>query len=86
MNVDVTAPVITRDEILIEASLDVVWKIQAIAALGIGGFCVGSCAFHVLTGRRKFANGTLPWSTPPNGSALQGLSRGSDRRRDTTIG
>ena len=38
----------------------------AIAALGFGGFCVGSYAFHVLTGKRKFANGTLPWSPPPD--------------------
>ena len=28
MNINSTAPVITRDEILIDASLDVVWKLQ----------------------------------------------------------
>ena len=34
----------------------------AIAALVFGGFCLGSYVFHLLTGRKAFANRTLPWS------------------------
>ena len=40
--------------------------LAAIAALVFGGFCFGSYVFHVLRGRKGFANRTLPWSTPPN--------------------
>jgi Domain of unknown function (DUF4395) len=36
--------------------------IAAIAALVFGGFCVGSYLFHLLRGRRMFANRTLPWA------------------------
>jgi hypothetical protein len=36
--------------------------LAAIAALVFGGLCVGSYVFHLLTGRRTFANRTLPWS------------------------
>ncbi|HET7706558.1 MAG TPA: DUF4395 family protein [Thermoanaerobaculia bacterium] len=39
--------------------------LAAVAALVFGGFCFGSYVFHVLTGRRAFANCTLPWSPPP---------------------
>jgi uncharacterized protein DUF4395 len=38
--------------------------LAAIAALVFGGLCFGSYVFHVLTGRGRFANGTLPWSRP----------------------
>lgn len=34
----------------------------AIGALVLGGFCVGSYIFHVLRGRKEFADRTLPWS------------------------
>jgi hypothetical protein len=36
--------------------------IAAIAALALGGFCLGSFIFHLLRGRAAFAMGTLPWA------------------------
>jgi len=33
----------------------------AIAALALGGFCLGSFIFHLLRGRAAFAMRTLPW-------------------------
>ena len=36
--------------------------ILAIGALVVGGFCVGSFLFHLLSGRRDFARRTLPWA------------------------
>jgi hypothetical protein len=41
--------------------LDAVF-LAAVAALVFGGLCVGSYVFHLLRGRRTFANRTLPWS------------------------
>ena len=37
--------------------------LAAVAALVLGGFCLGSYVFHLLRGRRVFANRTLPWSS-----------------------
>ena len=37
--------------------------IVAIGALVLGGFCLGSYIFHVLSGRSDFAKRTLPWAT-----------------------
>jgi uncharacterized protein DUF4395 len=36
--------------------------IAAVAALVLGGFCLGSFVFHVLRGHRAFARRTLPWA------------------------
>ena len=36
--------------------------LAAIAALTLGSFCAGSYLFHLLRGRKDFANSTLPWS------------------------
>ena len=36
--------------------------IVAIGALVLGGFCLGSFIYHVLSGRRDFAKRTLPWA------------------------
>ena len=36
--------------------------IVAVAALALGGFCMGSFVFHVLRGRPGFAARTLPWA------------------------
>ena len=35
--------------------------IVALAALLVGGFCLGSFIFHMLRGRASFARRTLPW-------------------------
>lgn len=35
--------------------------VAAIAALLFGRFCVGAYVYHLLRGRRSFANATLPW-------------------------
>jgi Domain of unknown function (DUF4395) len=35
--------------------------IAALAALVLGGFCLGSFIFHLLRGRAAFARRTLPW-------------------------
>jgi hypothetical protein len=40
--------------------------LAAIAALVFGGFCAGSYIFHLLRGRKRFANRTLPWSKGTN--------------------
>jgi hypothetical protein len=37
--------------------------VVAIGALVLGGFCLGSFIFHVLSGRSNFAKRTLPWAT-----------------------
>jgi len=34
----------------------------ALAALALGGFCLGSFIFHLLNGRAAFARRTLPWA------------------------
>lgn len=39
--------------------------IVAIGALVLGGFCLGSFVFHLLSGRAGFARRTLPWATGP---------------------
>ena len=36
--------------------------ILAIGALVLGGFCVGSFLFHLLSGRKDVAGRTLPWA------------------------
>jgi hypothetical protein len=36
--------------------------IVALAALVLGGFCLGSFVFHLLRGRATFARRTLPWA------------------------
>lgn len=36
--------------------------IFAVGALVLGGFCLGSFVFHLLSGRQAFARRTLPWS------------------------
>ena len=36
--------------------------IAAVAALVLGGFCLGSFVFHVLSGHGDFATRTLPWT------------------------
>jgi Domain of unknown function (DUF4395) len=36
--------------------------IAALAALTLGGFCLGSFLFHLLRGRMAFARRTLPWA------------------------
>ncbi|HKT12791.1 MAG TPA: DUF4395 family protein [Terriglobia bacterium] len=36
--------------------------VVALVALIAGRFCMGSYIFHILTGRRRFANTTCPWS------------------------
>jgi Domain of unknown function (DUF4395) len=36
--------------------------IAAVAALVLGGFCLGSFVFHVLSGHGDFATRTLPWA------------------------
>jgi uncharacterized protein DUF4395 len=36
--------------------------VVALLALVTGGFCLGSYIFHVIQGRRSFANETLPWA------------------------
>jgi hypothetical protein len=36
--------------------------IGALAALALGGFCLGSFIFHLLKGRAAFARHTLPWA------------------------
>jgi len=36
--------------------------IGALAALALGGFCLGSFIFHLANGRAAFARGTLPWA------------------------
>jgi hypothetical protein len=36
--------------------------LAAIGALVFGGFCAGSYVFHILGGRRAFANETAPWA------------------------
>jgi len=39
-----------------------VFFIAAVAALVLGGFCLGSFIFHVLRGHIDFAKRTLPWA------------------------
>jgi len=40
--------------------------LAAVMALTIGGFCLGSFAYHLFRGRGEFARRTLPWAgTPP---------------------
>lgn len=46
--------------------------VAAVLALILGGFCLGSFAFHLLRGERAFACQTLPWATRGNKGA--GLS------------
>jgi hypothetical protein len=46
---------------------ELAWTLQVIlvvflAALIFGRFCVGSYLWHQLTGKREYANKTLPWS------------------------
>lgn len=46
------------------------WTLEAIllvalGALIFGAFCLGSYAFHLVTGNGAFARRTLPWSDPP---------------------
>jgi hypothetical protein len=36
--------------------------LAAIAALLLGGFCLGSFVYHLVCGRRDFATRTLPWA------------------------
>ena len=36
--------------------------LAAVAALVLGGFCLGSLVFHLLRGRADFAKRTLPWA------------------------
>jgi len=36
--------------------------VVALVALIAGKFCMGSYIFHILSGRRDFANSTCPWS------------------------
>ena len=36
--------------------------IAAVAALVLGGFCLGSFVYHLLGGRARFATRTLPWA------------------------
>jgi hypothetical protein len=38
--------------------------VVALAALIFGRFCLGSYLFLLLSGQRRFANGTLPWARP----------------------
>ena len=37
--------------------------VAAVLALILGGFCLGSFVYHVVSGRRAFACQTLPWAT-----------------------
>jgi len=37
--------------------------VAAVLALILGGLCLGSFAFHVLSGKTNFACQTLPWTT-----------------------
>lgn len=37
--------------------------LAAILALTLGGFCLGSFAYHMLRGKRAFARQTLPWAS-----------------------
>jgi hypothetical protein len=37
--------------------------VVAFSALLFGRFCLGAYIFHVLSGRRQFANATCPWSS-----------------------
>ena len=62
----------------IGASLLLGWKttalvlegflIVAVAALVLGGFCLGSFIFHLLSGRATFATRTLPWARGARGA------------------
>jgi hypothetical protein len=40
------------------------WVFEAFLAVALiaGRFCMGSYIFHILQGRRDFANSTCPWS------------------------
>jgi hypothetical protein len=37
--------------------------LAAVLALILGGFCLGSFVFHLLSGKGSFACQTLPWAT-----------------------
>ncbi len=37
--------------------------VVAFSALLFGRFCLGAYIFHILSGRRRFANATCPWSS-----------------------
>ena len=37
--------------------------VAALLSLLVGRFCLGSYLYHLITGRRSFANQTLPWGT-----------------------
>jgi hypothetical protein len=44
------------------ASVLWVFMLVALASIALGRMCLGSFVYHLLSGRRAFALGTLPWS------------------------
>jgi hypothetical protein len=52
---------------MIKGHAQLAWGLEVVlllflAALIFGRFCAASYLWHVLTGKRAFANQTLPWS------------------------
>lgn len=50
--------------------------VAAVLALVLGGFCLGSFVFHLLSGKAAFACQTLPWATADEKGALDKLTTG----------
>lgn len=50
--------------------------LAAVMALILGGFCLGSFVFHLLSGKRSFACQTMPWATREEQGALDKFSTG----------
>jgi hypothetical protein len=52
---------------MLKGHAQLAWALQVVlliflAALVFGRFCAGSYLYHLLTGKKAFANKTLPWS------------------------
>jgi hypothetical protein len=50
--------------------------VAAVLALILGGFCLGSFVFHLLSGKAAFACHTLPWTTPDEKGVLDKFTTG----------
>ena len=50
--------------------------VTAVLALVLGGFCLGSFVFHLLSGKAPFACQTLPWVTQGKQDLLDKLTTG----------
>jgi len=52
---------------LLGGSMTLAWALQgmlvvAFSALLFGRFCLGAYVYHLIKGRVRFANSTLPWA------------------------